>query len=175
MKDKKVLGAVLITVVLIYFAAGAVFFGGYNDTKAQGRHLENNEGQEVELQMFEAEERAKEEVLLVDSQKEETVDKSELLSQIETSKDYLKENLVNVTSENENYTELLYHSAFFIALGEKYDSDNNKLVQTAKEIHTYLVNLLHNEEKEDTEEKLVEELQDISDETMTELVNHIME
>lgn len=176
MKNKKVLGTILITVVLIYFAAGAIFFGRDKNTEIQAQYVENNEGQEVELQMFEAEEQAKEEVLLIDSQKEEeTIDKGELLSQIETSKDYLQENLVNTTSGNENYIELLHHSAFFIALGEKYDSDDNKLVQTAKEIHTYLINLLQEGEDKAAEEKLIEELQDISDETMTELVDNIME
>ena len=166
MKNKKVLGTILITVVIIYFAAGAIFFGRDKNTEIQAQYVENNEGQEVELQMFEAEEQAKE---------EETIDKGELLSQIETSKNYLQENLVNITSENENYIELLHHSAFFIALGEKYDSDDNKLVQTAKEIHTYLINLLQEGEDKAAEEKLIEELQDISDETMTELVDNIME
>lgn len=126
MKNKKIFGIGLIVIVLVYLLAGIYFFIS-GDNGKEGRHLENNEGQEFALQMQEAELKAQEEVNFVFSQiKEGTLEKNTLLIKIEESKNYLQQNLKEVDTENENYMELLYHSAFLMILGGEGKFETNK-------------------------------------------------
>lgn len=171
MKNKKIFGIGLIVIVLVYLLAGIYFFIS-GDNGKEGRHLENNEGQEFALQMQEAELKAQEEVNFVFSQiKEGTLEKNTLLIKIEESKNYLQQNLKEVDTENENYMELLYHSAFLMILGGE---GNNELTKTAKEIHSYIVETMYEKSDGETEKKLVEELQGMKDEVAEKLADELM-
>ena len=171
MKNKKIFGIGLIVIVLVYLLAGIYFFIS-GDNGKEGRHLENNEGQEFALQMQEAELKAQEEVNFVFSQiKEGTLEKNTLLIKIEESKNYLQQNLKEVDTENENYMELLYHSAFLMILGGE---GNIELTKTAKEIHSYIVETMYEKSDGETEKKLVEELQGMKDEVDEKLADELM-
>lgn len=171
MKNKKSLGIVIIVIVLVYLFTGIYFFMSGNNGK-EGRHLENNEGQEFALQMQEAEQKAQEESGFIFNQiKEGTIEKNALLLKIEESKDYLQQNLKNVDKENENYMELLYHSAFLMILGGE---GNNELTQTAKEVHSYIVERMYEEADGETEKKLTDELQGMGDEEVEKLLDELM-
>lgn len=133
MKHKKRIGIILVVIILLYTLFGFFFFRKNMDENQGNQHLENVKGQEIGLKMHNMEEKAKKDVKAIENLKKEgSLDEAAFLSQIETSKKYLQDNLNMVNPETSSYYELLYHSAFYIELGECYELDDNDLICLGK-------------------------------------------
>lgn len=174
MNNKKTYKIILITFVLLYIIAGVVFFVLNQNPEQTSKHLENNEGQELAMQMKNAEEKANIDIIEIENQKKEgTFDKNTLSSKVKSSKKYLEENLTDISLEKENYIKLFYHSAFLSSLSESYNLNNNQLIKISQEIHSYIIKVLNYNYDDDLEKELTKKLENIDLDSIEELINII--
>ncbi len=172
MKRKKVIGICFGVIVFLYAAVGAVFFLSTKEKELSAKQEENVKEQEVPMRMSEQEERVNKDIKEVYSRLENgTLKKEELLADILERKNYLQDNITNVKMEEERFQTLVYHSSYLTSLGE---TCKNEIVETARDIHSYLIDRLRSESNEETEYQFVQQLKSVHEESADELADCIM-
>lgn len=172
MKRKKVIGICFGVIVFVYASIGAVFFLSAKEKELFTKQEENVKEQEVPMRMSEQEEKVNRDIKDVYSRLENgTLKKEELLADILERKNYLQDNITNVKMEEERFQTLVYHSSYLTSLGE---TCKNEIVETARDIHSYLIDRLRSEPNEEAEYQFVQRLKNIHEESADELADCIM-